>query len=254
MNIIAISGRMGTGKDTVAEILNTHGFVTAALADSLKQTAARIFDYGERTLFGPSYLRNAVDERAGHEDYWQKVRQNVKEHERTLISLFEGDVDPQIVMGSLHEEIEGFYTKREDLRARYVLQRLGTDWGRRLWDQVWINQLAIAIDSLRHGHTYSRFRGVLLHAERNPRDAPRGVVVTDVRFPNEALAIHAWGGQVYWVDASRRVVPTDSFAHASEPPFEVMKPYVDQVIDNNGSLTALSDEIHRLMPELAQPG
>lgn len=250
MRIVGLSGRMGTGKDTVAEILNREGYVTAALADSLKQVAARLFDYDERTLFGPSYLRNAVDARAEHEDYWEKVRANIREHERALVSLFEMEHSPERILNALAEEVAGFYAKRTDLRPRYVLQRLGTDWGRNLWDQVWINQLALAVDSLRHGHTYSRFQGVLLHSERTPLDAPVGVVITDVRFPNEGETIRAWGGKVYWVDASHRIIPNAQFNHASEPPYEVMKPYVTAVIDNNGSQAALPEEVRRVVSRL----
>lgn len=74
---------------------------------------------------------------------------------------------------------------------RYAMQTLGTEWGRMLLDDnLWVEALFDA--SKRH----------------------QCVVVTDVRFPNEAGAIKACGGQVMRVVRPDNPLPAD--AHPSE--------------------------------------
>jgi hypothetical protein len=62
--IIGIAGAAGTGKSECADILvKRFGFVSVALADVLKRMCAEIFEFTDSQLFGPSEMRNALDER-----------------------------------------------------------------------------------------------------------------------------------------------------------------------------------------------
>lgn len=62
--IIGISGFIGVGKDTVAELLRQENFYNVvAFADELKRIVMRLFDFPEEHLWGPSALRSIPDER-----------------------------------------------------------------------------------------------------------------------------------------------------------------------------------------------
>lgn len=62
--IIGISGKAGSGKDTVAELLvRDHGFVRIGLADPMKRFAQAIWAFSDAQLWGPSSHRNAADPR-----------------------------------------------------------------------------------------------------------------------------------------------------------------------------------------------
>jgi hypothetical protein len=98
---------------------------------------------------------------------------------------------------------------------RKLMQTLGTEWGRKLISEsIWIDTAERAIvQALRDG---------------------RMVVVTDVRFANEAELIHRHGGQVWRID---RPSAEPVAAHVSEQGLPAA--LVDRVIDNSGTLDEL---------------
>lgn len=98
---------------------------------------------------------------------------------------------------------------------RQMAQELGTAWGRTLSEDFWLKIAAAKIAM------YSQY------------DSP-GVVISDVRFPNEAEWVRAQGGQV-WRILRPGIEPVR--AHASEDMIASL-PY-DYVIDNQGSIDDL---------------
>jgi hypothetical protein len=60
------------------------------------------------------------------------------------------------------------------------------------------------------------------------------LVVTDVRFDNEATRILALGGEVWWIDAEQRL-GSNTDKHASEA--KLPDSLISRRIDNNGSLS-----------------
>lgn len=93
---------------------------------------------------------------------------------------------------------------------RTQLQRIGSDAIRYIDDRFWIKAAFAQIDPL--------------------REAGRPVVVTDVRFPNEADAIKAAGGYLIRIV---RDVPSDGDTHASETALNDYRE--DLFVGNNGS-------------------
>ena len=71
----------------------------------------------------------------------------------------------------------------------------------------------------------------------------RHVVITDVRFPNEAAAIRASGGQV--IHISRDNTKVGLSGHESEQTLPIMKG--DAVIDNSGTLEELYAKLDKLL-------
>jgi hypothetical protein len=64
--LLGLTGRKGSGKDTVAEILRReHGFHTLAFADPLKAAARDWYGLSREQTDGPLAVKEAVDERWG---------------------------------------------------------------------------------------------------------------------------------------------------------------------------------------------
>jgi hypothetical protein len=126
---------------------------------------------------------------------------------------FDTETIGEMLNGSLKEmpisELGGHTT-------RYLLQTLGTEWGRASIDKdIWIN-IAIA--------TAQQYRKA---------------VITDVRFPNEAEAIKEADGIVI-----RILRGTEPYSEKAEHESEAVDNIVpDFYVGNNGSITELQQEI-----------
>lgn len=117
---------------------------------------------------------------------------------------------------------------------RQILQTLGTDWGRSMVaSDVWIQSVA------------ARARPLL--------EAGKGVVITDLRFDNEADWIRSEGGEVWRVE---RVVPRDVAClspHTSEAGVDDAR--IDRTIRNDGTLEDLRRAVlEDAMGLCGQPG
>ncbi len=108
----------------------------------------------------------------------------------------------------IRKESGGYYTNRE------ILQLLGTDVGRTISPDMWI-------DLAFKGYT--------------DKDS---WIFTDVRFPNEAKAIKDRGGKLIRIERNTGLVDT----HISETALDDYKDW-DLVIDNNGTKNDLKDII-----------
>ena len=124
--------------------------------------------------------------------------------------------------GADKEAIDPFW----NTTPRDILQRVGTECLRRgFGDDVWIKALERRVEGLVS-------QGV-------------SVVVTDVRFPNEAEAIKKWGGVLVRVD--RKVAPTiGGSSHASEVSLVNYSGW-DAVLKNEGTLEELRDKVRQLV-------
>lgn len=98
---------------------------------------------------------------------------------------------------------------------RYVMQTLGTEWGRDLIDaNLWV-------------------QSCIWNCQRFQQPA----VITDCRFPNEVEAIHKAGGKI--VRINRAVSRDDN--HASENFIDSLA--ADFEIDNNGTIPELQEKL-----------
>lgn len=106
--------------------------------------------------------------------------------------------------------------------VRVLLQRLGTEVGRELiGDNVWVDATFKRIDT-----------------ETSPLD---NIVITDCRFPNEALAVEDRGGFVVRVNRPGVLAAN---AHPSETSLDDWS--FDFTIDNDGSLDDLVGPVESL--------
>lgn len=107
------------------------------------------------------------------------------------------------------------------LTPRYALQRLGSEWGRDCYPDVWIDH-AIRIagrlmgtDGNPNRPAYSPQRGLNWRVSNEAAGHRGNVVIPDVRFPNEAAKIRAAGG-VLWRTTHGTGLTGAAGAHESE--------------------------------------
>lgn len=106
MRLIALSGRAGSGKNTVARLLGAHEI---AFADPLKRFCQEVFDFTDAQVWGPSGERNKPDERYLR-CYWDGCQEwSEPGPGRTPVYL----------------------------TPRHALQTLGTEWGRGCFENAW---------------------------------------------------------------------------------------------------------------------
>lgn len=112
---------------------------------------------------------------------------------------------------------------------RYLMQTLGTDWGRwMVCDDIWIKLMRRKWESVRHSHT------------------PR-LVVPDIRFDDEAKAILDQGGTVWRVEREDLPPVEDHVSEAG-----ITRQLITGIIKNNDSLSQLETRIISLGQVLQQ--
>ena len=106
------------------------------------------------------------------------------------------------------------YATQAYLTPRYALQQLGSEWGRRCYQNVWVDYaLRTAKEVLEEGVEYWPTRGTTVERADERAD---GVVISDVRFRNEVLAIQAAGGKVVRIVRKDAGLKGAASQHASE--------------------------------------
>lgn len=111
--------------------------------------------------------------------------------------------------------------ERFGVSPRYLLQTLGTEWGRNtVRPDLWI---AVAEQRMKHYRAIST-----------------NVVITDVRFENEADYIRRQGGEIWHVKRARSGVVVN--LHESNLRLQIV-PDVDSFLDNSAGLEQLEDQV-----------
>lgn len=209
--IIGVCGFIGSGKDTIADYLvNFHGFRRESFANSLKDAVAQVFGWDRTMLEGRT--KQARDWREQVDTWWAQ-RLNMP-----------------------------------NLTPRWILQYWGTEVCRHgFHDDIWIASL-----------------------EHKLLSSNDDIVISDCRFPNEIRAIRSAGGQVVrvvrgaepeWFQDALNVNagPTNMAWTISKMKMEQFKIHAsetawvgtefDAVLDNNGSLDGLFDQVMHLVQD-----
>lgn len=130
--------------------------------------------------------------------------------------------------------ISSVYTRPENfVKDRKFLQFIGTEWGRELDENLWLNLFKARVDQLRQ------------------RDADVIIVCDDARYDNEAELIHSLGGFIVKIETNRPSVALDGIPnHASEDGLDPK--YIDFTISNNGTLEEYHEKLVDLFKTIKQ--
>jgi len=263
MRVIAFAGNLNSGKDTAAErVAEIHGFTRIGLADPLKRLGSVAFDFSFQQLWGPSDYRNAVDKRYYEEPgEWhpEPSQEWFYAEDRIIVDgapWLEDDVfeyTNKVEKAEAHTKlINWFKWLREthpNLSPRVMLQTLGTEYGREaLYSDVWID---IGLETSRRllsgkydpetrlAATKYQEKYGLLYGDVSKWDG-KGVIIPDVRFPNELRAIKAAGGQIWRIyrpETDGKATDTGVAGHASETSLDAIPDSeYSGIINNDGTL------------------
>lgn len=158
---IGFCGFKGSGKDTAADYLaSLYGYTKISLADPLKRVCQQIFSFPTEHLWGASQLRELPDERWPFSGLDPVDGTPLKVVELDSLRFYQRESDGE------------FFPKF--ITPRLALQSLGTEWGRRIYSNIWASS---CLNQIRQTD--------------NPRHA-----IADVRFVNELRLIQEAGGAV----------------------------------------------------------
>jgi len=199
--VVGVTGFAGSGKDTFADYLVEHyGFTKISLSYPLKKVCGEIFDFTEQQLWGSSKHREIPDERY----------------------VFSGKCPSCHSKCRSREESRDWYCFSCDtsygqyITPRLALQTLGTEWGRTLFEDIWVDMTLREIQKSGSGRW----------------------VIPDVRFHNELNKLRTHGTHLV-----RLLRGEQRFAHPSEAEMATMTPDMfDAVLDNTSTI----DVLHKL--------
>lgn len=134
--------------------------------------------------------------------------------------------------GDAKDEIDPFWQDT----PRNILKKVGTECLRKGYrDDVWVKALQ---------------RAICEPGGSAPHLSSGRYVVSDVRFPNEAEAIHSWGGKL--VKIARPDAPKIATgSHASETAMSNWTAW-DHILVNDGTLDQLHAKVDAMMREFSK--
>lgn len=226
MKIIGLMGQAGSGKDTVADWLrDKRGFLKIAFADRMKVYAKEAYRVNPASLWGPSELRSAPI--TFPETQWLELLKQFGVHgsaEAFIKDALPVNASPDDFvramdgLQNLFAHAKGGRGSEGVLTVRSFLQLLGTEWGRKLDEGMWIRLLyEKTLPQLLAGRVPDYVRQIA-GAQSKP-GLLKGLVIPDHRFENEVAATIDRGGTVFRVSVEGREVkgPVGGISgHASE--------------------------------------
>lgn len=157
---------------------------------------------------------------------------------RFCADIFQWSDERLFGASSLRNELDPTWN---GLSARSALQELGTGFGRRMHPDVWIRYVGHVAEALANGgFLYDARHGLAIA----PDAKPAHVVVSDIRFHNEAASVRAGGG-VIWRATRGQGLRGAHGLHQSEIEQQTIE--ADHVIDNNRPIEELSGQIGAAM-------
>jgi len=227
--IIVLAGQAGAGKDTAAAYLQkTYGAAVVGFADPFKRFLQQVFEGPSDKLWGSTEQREVLCRYLPSE--CAKIRENYDYWNEDFLRYSAGHPHA-------HRRLDEWFeaTMRDcplGVAPREMLQKLGSDWGRAIDPNIWVNvALRTSEGCLAQEFSYDRLAG-----QFDIKSPYEYAVITDGRFRNEILAVKKAGGvaiKVVRKSAGARV----GFSHESETELTtVPNHWFGAVLDNSGPI------------------
>lgn len=252
-NLIGISGKIGSGKDTVAHIIKyltldpeiygmSNGDIIADLehnsyvannseykikkfAGKLKQIASLLTGIPAHKFEDQEFKKEYLGEEWSYYTISLILNGELMQQSGRFITREEAEQAVEIAKHSFKGLPIEYVIGQQQMTVRQLLQELGTEGLRKgLHENVWVNALMADYKAPKLSEYH-----------------PSKWIVTDVRFPNEAKAIEEKGGILIRVE--RPGIPLSD--HASETSLDDY-PFM-HVIVNDGDLNDLIKKVKQLI-------
>lgn len=268
MGIIGINGRIGSGKDTVGKIIQyltiTEGKVRLSFDLWIKETSRWYNPYDWQIKKFAGKLKECVSILTGYsleqlED--PKIKEQVAFMRRQRMDY---------VTGVPFDDTVQLY---ESLSVRELLQELGTEVGRSISENLWIDALMKGYQGYQlqffsgHYSNVCKKCGKQFTADKRQsicEPCSRKVlfpnwVITDMRFPNEMKAVKVREGITIRVNRNdyifdndgKRIIPSKSYTnidttqHISETALDEAE--FDYTIENDGTIEELIEKVREIL-------
>jgi predicted AAA+ superfamily ATPase len=203
--IIAISGKIKTGKDTLADLIEAeigHNFIRVCFADYIKQTAANMLNVDISLMYDQGFKESEMPPEWSRWVYKSTGK---------------------IVDTSKRFDPENLGAELRPMKYREFLQDFGTELRKHLHPDIWVNTF---------------FKSIELDLAQG-----KHIVIPDCRFPNEADNILNRGGFVYRLNRSLENRKVDNYSweilnHESETALDNYDRF-SMTYDNDGTLDEL---------------
>jgi hypothetical protein len=242
MAILGINGKIGSGKDTVGQIIQYLDWYKAANSQGLSTNMSF--------------------------EEWLKIKTASFpfNHKHWEIKKFAGKLKQiaSILTGATLEQLEDQDFKKLEMGPewgityRELLQKLGTEAMRNgLHENVWVNALMADYKngaSIEIKDVNATFMGSKIESVKVKQEESKWII-TDMRFPNEMEAVKAKGGitirvnRPYSTTGGNGIPATFSQTqfHPSETALDNHE--FDYVIDNNGTISDLIDKVKNILTQ-----
>ena len=251
IHLIGISGKIGSGKDTVGKLIQY--FTSPEFPEISYKKYCKL-----KTVYPKYQIKKYADKlkdivclligctREQLEDQEFKNTPLGKEWLRWFCvdvngykEIFYNQKDAEAYQKYWQEPTRNISIIPASLTPRLLLQLLGTDCGRKIiHENIWINAL------------FADYRTQVDFNKNLPQNC--NWIITDVRFPNEADAIKERGGILVRLTRS---IPVESevAVHPSETALDNYDNYgkgFDYILDNQGTEEELYDKVYNMLIEL----
>lgn len=250
--LIGISGKIGSGKDTIGDIIQmlavsndpTVNWEIKKYAGKLKEIACILTGCTLEQLENQEFKKQKLSSE------WTKINNNWQYKEDS-----ENDPDYEVI----DAEKKLYRYKGMDTLDTYrdLLQKLGTEAMRNtIHENVWVNALYADYKPLdNRGYVATNSRVVssdnkhsipLPFLDKDTRRFPNWII-TDMRFPNEFDAVKSRGGITIRVNRDNGTRAIDVNTHPSETALDNHN--FDYVIDNTSSVSDLIVKVREILTQ-----
>lgn len=269
MALIGISGKISSGKDTIAKIVQhlmycdymkedflyedrpvpyiPNQFQIKKMAGKLKDMVCLLIGCTREQLEDIDFKNKPLGKN------WVVCGAYYNNNHESITHLFATYREREIWINNLSDSFDIRKTWEEELTPRKLLQLLGTKCGRNiLHPNIWINALFADYNAIDPENSQSMLSAIDYSNCKFPN-----WIITDIRFENEAQAIKNRNSilirvnrdQVcseYGVKDGHKMIPHKNLEHSSETALDDYQEF-NYILNNNGTIEELIEKVKEIL-------